>query len=58
MKDLVKLLEPKYIEVIGIFTPRGGISIYPFANYGLPGTEWEKHAKDRLFAAIDRRKWD
>lgn len=34
MKDLVKLMDPRYLEVIGIFTPRGGISIYPFANYG------------------------
>lgn len=33
MKDLVKLMNPKYLEVIGIFNPRGGISIYPFANY-------------------------
>lgn len=31
--DLVKLLKPKYIEVIGEFTPRGGIAIYPFASY-------------------------
>lgn len=34
MKDLIALMDPKYIEVTGIFTPRGGISIYPFANYG------------------------
>ena len=33
MKDLIKLMDPRYIEVYGIFTPRGGISIYPFANY-------------------------
>jgi len=33
MKDLVRLMDPKYLEVVGIFTPRGGISIYPFANY-------------------------
>ncbi len=33
MKDLVNLMHPKYLEVIGIFMPRGGISIYPFANY-------------------------
>lgn len=33
LKDLVKLLDPKYIEVRGIFSPRGGISIYPFVNY-------------------------
>lgn len=48
MKDLIKLMDPKYIEVIGIFTPRGGISIYPFCNYGRPGTEYEKLAKDRM----------
>ena len=29
MKDLIRLMDPKYIEVTGIFTPRGGISIYP-----------------------------
>ena len=34
MKDLVKLMDPKYLEVIGLFNPRGGISIKPFANYG------------------------
>lgn len=33
MKDLIKLMDPRYIEVYGIFTPRGGISIYPFTNY-------------------------
>lgn len=33
MKDLIALMQPRYIEVYGIFTPRGGISIYPFANY-------------------------
>jgi len=48
MKDLVRLMEPKYIEVIGLFTPRGGISIYPFANYGKPGTKYAQLAEDRL----------
>lgn len=48
MKDLVSLMEPRYIEVIGIFTPRGGISIYPYSNYGRPGTEYEQMAKTRL----------
>ena len=33
MKDLVRLMDPKYLEVTGYFLPRGGISIYPFANY-------------------------
>lgn len=48
MKDLIKLMDPKYIEVVGIFTPRGGISIYPYANYGRPGTEYETLAKERM----------
>lgn len=33
MKDLRDLMQPKYLEVRGIFSPRGGISIYPFATY-------------------------
>ena len=49
MKDLIKLMEPKYIEVWGKFLPRGGLSIDPYANYGKPGTEWEQAAKKRLF---------
>ena len=57
MKDLAKLLDPKYIEVEGIFNPRGGISIYPFANYAKPDGGYEEYAKSRLFAAIDRRAW-
>ena len=48
MKDLVRLMEPKYIEVLGIFTPRGGISIYPYANYGKSGTRYEQLAEKRL----------
>ena len=32
MKDLVALMDPKYLEVTGYFMPRGGINIYPFAN--------------------------
>lgn len=50
MKDLQKLMEPKYIEVKGIFTPRGGIAIYPFANYG--NAEYENMAKKRLFDSL------
>ncbi|MBR0516220.1 MAG: NADPH-dependent 7-cyano-7-deazaguanine reductase QueF [Eubacterium sp.] len=48
MKDLIKLMNPKYIEVWGKFTPRGGISIDPYCNYGRKGTEWEKVAWERL----------
>lgn len=48
MKDLIKLMEPKYIEVWGKFTPRGGISIDPYANYGKEGTKWASVAEHRL----------
>ena len=42
-------------EAEEIFTPQGGISIYPFANYGKSCTEFEKLAPSRLFKAVNRR---
>ena len=48
MEDLIKLMDPKYIEVWGKFTPRGGISIDPYCNYGRPGTKFEEMAQYRL----------
>lgn len=48
MKDLIKIMKPKYIEVWGKFTPRGGISIDPYCNYGEKDTKWEKIAFERL----------
>ena len=48
LKDLVKLMDPKYIEVTGFFTPRGGISIHPYTNYGRPGTCYAELALRRL----------
>lgn len=50
MKDLVKLMDPRYLEVIGLFTPRGGISIYPFANYG--DAEHQELVHQRMLAAF------
>ena len=47
--DLVELLTPRYLEVWGKFTPRGGISIDPYYNYGRPETKYEKMAEQRLF---------
>ena len=48
MKDLIALLDPKYIEVWGRFLPRGGISLDPYCNYGKAGTPWEQVAWKRL----------
>ena len=48
MKDLIALMQPKYIEVWGKFLPRGGLSIDPYCNYGIKGTKWEELAWQRL----------
>jgi 7-cyano-7-deazaguanine reductase len=47
--DLIRAADPKYIEIWGKFTPRGGISIDPFVNFGKEGTEWARVAKERLY---------
>ncbi|BAQ08905.1 NADPH-dependent 7-cyano-7-deazaguanine [Bacillus sp. OxB-1] len=48
MKDLIELMDPRYIEVWAKFTPRGGISINPYCNYGKPGTKFEEMAMNRM----------
>ena len=48
MKDLIKAMDPRYIEVWGKFLPRGGISIDPYANYGRKGTKYEELAWERF----------
>ncbi len=48
LNDLIALMQPKYIEVWGRFSPRGGISIDPYANWGKPGTPWRNTAEERL----------
>lgn len=52
MKDLIKLMDPKYIEVKGNFLPRGGISILPFANYAKPGSGYECMVTKRQFKQL------
>ncbi len=46
--DLNKIMKPKYIEVIGEFTPRGGITIYPFCNKSNSSSKYSK-LKDNRF---------
>lgn len=46
--DLFKIMKPKYIEVIGEFTPRGGITIYPFASTSNSAPKFKK-LKDHRF---------
>ena len=48
LKDLKRLMKPKYIEVCGKFTARGGITIDPYVNFGKPGTKYAALAEERF----------
>ena len=45
--DLVKLMQPSYIEVIGEFTPRGGIAIFPYSNYASKKKKYQNLLEQR-----------
>lgn len=45
--DLVKLLKPKFIEVVGEFTPRGGIAIFPYASASNGSKDFENLRRHR-----------
>lgn len=54
LDDLRAAMQPRYLEVLGIFHPRGGIAIHPFVNWGsqtarvdLPGETWADYARIR-----------
>lgn len=49
--DLVKLMGPKYLEVYGDFTSRGGICITPFVTY-VGDEKYEKFAESRQLAML------
>jgi len=55
MKDLVKLMDPKYFEITGIFTPRGGIAITPFANYSNEEEKYNRLRDSRLLEALKEK---
>jgi 7-cyano-7-deazaguanine reductase len=42
-------MRPKYLEVIGEFTPRGGISIFPFSSYA---------KKEKKFQDLKKRRFE
>lgn len=46
--DLVKLMKPHYIEVVGEFTPRGGIAIFPYASAASSKKEFQNLRRERL----------
>jgi 7-cyano-7-deazaguanine reductase len=46
--DLTRLLNPRYLEVVGEFTPRGGIAIFPFSASHNGQARFKKLHADRL----------
>jgi len=46
--DLQKLMKPRYLEVIGEFTPRGGIAIYPYTSVSNGQKSYEALRLERL----------
>jgi len=47
-KDLVKLMAPKYLEVVGLFYPRGNISIHPTFSFNNGDAKYEEIEKYRF----------
>jgi hypothetical protein len=47
-KDLVKLMDPKYLEVVGLFYPRGNISIHPTFTYSNGEEKYDKIEEHRF----------
>jgi len=47
-QDLVDLLKPRYLEVFGEFNPRGGISIYPYAQHANNKKKFQDLKKERF----------
>lgn len=50
-KDLVALMNPKYLEVIGLFHPRGNISIHPRFFYSNSEEKYKELEKYRFMNA-------
>lgn len=47
-KDLVELMKPKYLEVVGLFYPRGNVSIHPTFSYNNGEAKYEEIEKHRF----------
>lgn len=47
-KDLVALMQPKYLEVVGLFYPRGNVSIHPTFSYSNGKKKYKKIEKHRF----------
>jgi 7-cyano-7-deazaguanine reductase len=50
--DIVESVNPNYLEAIGEFTPRGGISIYPYSSYHNGEKKYEQIYINRLVSYV------
>jgi 7-cyano-7-deazaguanine reductase len=50
-KDLVALMKPKYLEIVGLFYPRGNISIHPRFFYSNDDEKYKKIYDHRFLNA-------
>ncbi|MBL7666025.1 MAG: preQ(1) synthase [Bacteriovoracaceae bacterium] len=46
--DIAKLIKPRYLEVVGEFTPRGGIAIYPYSSYANESKIFQELKHERM----------
>lgn len=47
--DLYNVMGPKYVEVVGEFTPRGGITIYPYCSKASSAAKYKRLKEQRFF---------
>lgn len=47
--DLYNKMKPKYLEVVGEFTPRGGITIYPYCSKANATAKYKRLKEQRFF---------
>lgn len=46
--DIYSLIDPLFVEVVGEFTPRGGIAIFPYASVARNVSQFQKLRDERL----------
>lgn len=56
--DLVRLLAPRYLEVVGRFDARGSIAIWPFVQYAAPDDAEMQALRQARFTAFAPGRYD
>jgi 7-cyano-7-deazaguanine reductase len=47
--DLVTCIQPRYLELSGVFDSRGSIAIWPYVQWALEGDAWAQELKRQRF---------